>query len=628
MLPCAGSELRIRAGFVPAHLFRSRKKDAPTDFVSTPPSEGVRMPRFFRALCFFSAAGLLFTSATPPIAHAASDGPITRPIELTAFPSPGAPFAEPGTEGVPEPTRLAGWPQPLDEPYGSPVLCDLDADGVLEVVVGDRVRAYAFDHSGALRPGWPRTVGTVDHHPAIANLDDDFLPEIVFTIRQPRIACLDTDGAYLPGWPVGLPGPRWLNVSGPVAADLDGDGRADIGAQSELGIYFFDRFGHPLPGWPYTWSTTQNIAWSAPAVADLDGDGSNEVIVGTNRIEGSGVHVIRADGTPSPGWPFETAAIYSSPAVGDLDGDGDLEIVVQEGETFFFGRRLLVFHHDGTFVDGWPIEICEDGEGSRSNPAIADLDGDGVPEIVTATHGEMLHIYRADGTAFPGYPWHTPGYGHISSVQVADVDADGIDEIFLCYWDAGNQVVSGWRLDHTVVPGFPKLLLAGSELATHGSAHIADADGDGDLDLTASGMSFGTGSVSLFEIEGSVHAPGAAELSWPKIRRDLPATGRYWGLDPVGVGAESAAAFTFSVRPNPVSPSGSLWTPAVRGRGMLTAFDTAGRRVGRVVGLHGSGENVPVGELFGDPSPSGLYFVRLLVEGQPPVVTRIVVLSR
>ena len=291
--------------------------------------------------------------------------------------------------------------------------------------------------------------------------------------------------------------------------------------RASLGVYFFDRFGHALPGWPYTWPATQNLAWSAPAVADLDGDGSAEVIVGENCFGASHVHVIGADGRAKPGWPVGTQAIFSSPAVGDLDGDGDLEIVVQEGEINFLGRRLLVFHHDGTFMAGWPRQICEDGYGSRSNPAIADVDGDGTLEIVTATNDCMLHIYRADGTAYPGYPWLTPGDGHISSVQVADVDGDGRQEIFLCYYNGGNQYVCGWRLDHTTLPGFPMLLIAGTELAAHGSAHIADMDGDGDLDIAACGTSLSGGSLCVFEIPGSVYHPATTRLEWPKIRRDL-----------------------------------------------------------------------------------------------------------
>lgn len=207
------------------------------------------------------------------------------------------------------------------------------------------------------------------------------------------------------------------------------------------------------------------------------------------------------------------------PAVGDLDGDGDLEIVVQEGDNTWYGNLLHAWHHDGRYVEGWPIEIAPQWESSRSNPAIADIDHNGKLEIVTQTSDGMLHVLDLHGVEWPGYPRALTA-GSISSVQVIDMDMDGVAEFFLCFYASGSQWVSGWRLNGTTLPGFPKLLFANSQLDAHSSAHLADLEGDGDLDLCVQGGTFGAGQVCVYEVPGSTWQEQTGRRDWPKIRRD------------------------------------------------------------------------------------------------------------
>lgn len=544
--------------------------------------------------------------------------------------STGSPLlmAQPeGPLGLEAPSR--SWPAAIGETFGTPMFYDLNGDGTMEVIAVDRQRTYVYSAAGVLLVGWPQVTGEVNNTPAVADIDEDGQPEIIVASSgtPPRIRCYRLNGTSIPGFPVSLPYQYWLNVTAPAVADVDGDGHLDVGAQSEPGVAFFDRFGRALPGWPYLWSTTQNIPWSAPAVGDLDGDGKNEVVVGTNDQYTPGVHVIRSNGTAKAGWPQPTRNIFASPAIADLDGDGDMEVVIQEGDPTWYGGRMHVWHHDGTYLPGWPLSISDDWEGSRSNPAIADLDGDGTLEIVTATGDARLHILRIDGTEFAGYPRVLPG-GSISSAQVYDVDADGIEEIFLCYYATGSQWVGAWKLDGAVLAGFPKLLFAGSQLDAHGSVHIADLEGDGDLDLCAEGGTFGSGRVSVYEINGSTYQPGVTRADWPKIRRDAHNTGCYSREDPSAApDGPGIAAWHRGARivcsPNPVAFGGGLQLriPGT-GSGRLEAFDPLGRALGGVDAQGGTSFAIELNRLTGSRF-TGNCFLRWRPQVRSPRAARV-----
>jgi len=583
-------------------------------------------------------------------ATAACASATEHPQAITVWPSSAPP---PMTRPVPrqaEPARVPDWWVDIGPNTSSPMFYDLDGDGVLEVITSDDYYTYVFNASGGLWPGWPQAgSGSVMGIPAVADIDEDGRPEILIGTRSIQIICFNTDGTIQTGFPVGLPHGVWGGTSCPAVADVDGAGHLDVGAPSQLGVAFFDRVGHPLPGWPYLWDTPQNFAMAGPAVADLDGDGSCEVVVGNNNISGydgvnhsilaCGVHVIRADGSAMPGWPRPTSCIFASPAVGDLDGDGDLEIVVHEGDWGFWGTRMHVWHHDGSDVAGWPREIAVHGQGSRSDGALADVDSDGTLEIVlhsgsvptAAAAGEpMLHIFRVDGTEMPGYPRRLPILcDSISSVQVVDTNADGWAEFFLCYWESGSQWVSGWAFDGVTLTGFPRLIFAETELAAHGSAHLADLEGDGDLDLCVQGSNWTHGRLRVLEVPGSTWHAQPDRPDWPKIRRDACNT----GFCPAPASRPEARDIHPVVQspafPNPVSLSGVLsFRLAEDQRQRIALFDLAGRRLGAAEVSGRRDGSIAIRSLFAAEPAAGIYLLRLESFGTGTVQTmRIVILD-
>jgi hypothetical protein len=522
-----------------------------------------------------------------------------------------------------------GWPQATREIVATPIFADLTEDGVPEVIAGDDRYLYAFSQGGALL--WSLEIDNVQMHASVADIDGDTHPEIAIasTLPTARLWVINALGSPEAGWPVTIPVTQATNLTCPVIIDLNRDGRLDVGVAAERGVFFYNSNGSPLTGWPYLWPVpVNNPQWSAPAVGDIDHDGSLEVAVGNVCYPNWGVHVIRADGTSMPGWPKVIRPVYSSPALADLDGDLDLEVIAQEGDPGSQGSRMWVWHHDGTVMAGWPKAIAAEGWSSRCNPAVADVQQDGVVEIVTVTADSKLHVLLPNGIEMAGYPKTIAGVQQISSPSVLDVNNDGLQEIFETYWLSSAQYVSGWDLSGAILPGFPKTLFAPSDYNSHSSTHIMDADQDGTFEMAVAGSDMnGNGRVYVFNVEMSVATP-ASRMDWPKIRQNVEDHGRYIGRNPAETAIDlPVRGELFRIAPNPVSMGSQITMRAPAGRpGTVLLFDPTGRVASRraLTGL----ESVNLEDLIGK-SAAGVFFARWIpLSGGPPQTAKVIVLGR
>ncbi len=172
----------------------------------------------------------------------------------------------------------------------------------------------------------------------------------------------------------------------------------------------------------------------APVVApliDTNGDGVvNErdvpAVIGIagNNVGPHRLQAMRGDTGAlifdTPAASREDFAPLTNPAVGDLDGDGVPEIVVGE-----CCRGVIhCYNNDGT--QRWVSPVVT----YRSSPTIADLDGDGKAEILYGTT-----VFNFDGSIrwnanTPGYIGGGGGGGvNAQASVVADLDLDGTPEI-------------------------------------------------------------------------------------------------------------------------------------------------------------------------------------------------------
>ncbi|MCX7992663.1 MAG: FG-GAP-like repeat-containing protein, partial [Fimbriimonadales bacterium] len=144
---------------------------------------------------------------------------------------------------------------------------------------------------------------------------------------------------------------------------------------------------------------------SSGAIADLDGDKRMEIVFGSTYFlldDTSGalhgyLHVMNAaDGKLKFRKEFE-GGIQSSPVLVDLNGDRVLDILVA---TYQGDRKLHALSgRDGATL--WSFEFRGEKDidklGAYHSPAVGDLDGDGVPEIVATSYDGNVYALNLKG---------------------------------------------------------------------------------------------------------------------------------------------------------------------------------------------------------------------------------------
>ena len=409
------------------------------------------------------------------IVTAADDGKVYC-WHADATPCAGFPVAtDPGTSRDPYGTH-AQIPKNHPEGIGAvPALGDLDGDGKLEIVVGaiDQ-KLYVWHANGTRMAPFPIQVfdsssasgvdafapRAIISSAAIADVDNDGTNEIVigtdetYSSPQPppggvggsgRAYVIKPNGTIAPGWPVK---PTSINpnavplvaqgvVTSPVVADLDGNGTKEIALGCFLGdatIYNADgstlrtlqgTFGATGAGSDAEETTPEGgLARSSDqpghfyvaqgAFADIDGDGRLDYFAGEvgNGLlalaAGDGPRIIfdhllsgwdATTGTPKPGFPrvIEDWQFFNGPAVAEISGDALPEVIESSGGFF-----VHAFDAAGFEPAGWPKLT---GHWQTSTPSIGDLDDDGRVEVVQTTRLGELFAWRTAGATCQADQW-------------------------------------------------------------------------------------------------------------------------------------------------------------------------------------------------------------------------------
>ncbi len=300
-------------------------------------------------------------------------------------------------------------------------LADLDGDGKEELIVGHN-GGYVFgveaDDGEIL---WEYNLGTTLSTwrcATPADLNGDGRPEILASNMDGWIACLSHDGKLL--WRSKV---EEYRLTTPTVGDINDDGKPEIVygsatrhivALSGTGNLVWDSFLPPL-----------HLGRCKPLIADLDGDGTAEICAMASNVtpDAGLVCVNGADGKQR--WTGVTLGkAYRGRSVMKFP-DGSLGVVACDKS-----NMVAAYGADGKLR--WRTEV--DGRGIWTAPAVADLDGDGAHEIVLTTrdagrwNGKSWYVISATGKVLGEYSLDGGGFG---GPCVADIDQDGVLEIVI-----------------------------------------------------------------------------------------------------------------------------------------------------------------------------------------------------
>lgn len=187
--------------------------------------------------------------------------------------------------------------------------------------------------------------------------------------------------------------------------------------------------------------------------------------------------------------PFLPAVVYQSGgyesnavAIADVNGDGKPDLVVADssicdGDCGDGVVGILLGNGDGTFQ---PAVVYDGGPGYAVGVAVADVNGDGKLDLVVANQAVAVLLGNGDGTFQPGVAYGLAGDAPVepNSVVVADVNGDGKPDLLVSLYGAQVDVLLG-NGDGTFQPA----VVYGPGCCGQGSLAVADVNGDGKPDL-------------------------------------------------------------------------------------------------------------------------------------------------
>ncbi|MBK8118775.1 MAG: VCBS repeat-containing protein [Sulfuritalea sp.] len=340
------------------------------------------------------------------------------------------------------------------------------------------------------------------------------------------------------------------SMSAPSLIDLNADGRVDLVVGSSDGTLtyyenigtaavpvYVERTGASGPN-PSPFDGIDVGGMSAPAFVDLNQDGDLDLVAGSSdgtlkyyeNIGTAAVPVylerIGVAG-PNPN-PFDGIDVggMSAPALVDLNGDGDLDLVVGSSD-----GTLKAYENTGSATSpayaSVPLSGLADDPfdgidvGNRSVPVLADLNGDGVLDLVAGENDGALNFYLNTGTnAAPDYTERTGAVNPLTGLDVGggarNVVLAGVGSDQVVDSNPGQDIVVGddgyvnWDATTGFLTGFGSAQpdVGGNDVIDVGNGtNVVVGGNGGDTITTGSGAD-----IILGDNAAVTYNPGTANL--------------------------------------------------------------------------------------------------------------------
>lgn len=295
-------------------------------------------------------------------------------------------------------------------------------------------------------------------------------------------------------------GPRkdvygFSNPRSVTLADLDRDGRADL--------FVTNQYGNSVSVLRNT-STPQTVSFAptknfpgggtgphGSAAGDFDGDGKVDIAVANTQNGAGGSVTVYRNNSINDTIIFDTtryatANLTLRVAIGDIDGDGKPDLLAVSNNSNIISVFRNTTAAPGAITFAPKIDLMP-GAGPK-DLAIADIDGDGKPDLVSIVSGVGAGVSVWRNLSTPGnisfaVRVHINTAVGATTVKVGDLNNDGKLDIVVASLNGGsmstfrNRSTPGnisfdTRQDYTV--GLPQMV------------SIADLNGDGRLDIAVS----------------------------------------------------------------------------------------------------------------------------------------------
>jgi Ca2+-binding RTX toxin-like protein len=252
--------------------------------------------------------------------------------------------------------------------------------------------------------------------------------------------------------------------------------------------------------------------FSSPTLADIDADGDLDLFAG--KYDYGSLEYYKNLGTATvPNYvaqvgfynPFQgimTSYNNKTPILADIDGDSDLDAI--NGE---FNGTLAYYKNTGTPTN--PTLVIQTGvtnpfngidfngtaNGGLSEPALADIDGNGTLDLIIGGNDGTLKYYKNTGSVTnPNYiaqtgtanPFDGIDIGNFSSPTFADIDGNGTLDLIMGE-DYGN-IFYYKNIGTTTAPVFVAQTGINNpfnaiDVGQNASPTFGDVNGDGSLDM-------------------------------------------------------------------------------------------------------------------------------------------------
>lgn len=342
-----------------------------------------------------------------------------------------------------------GWPVDLGmNPTTGITALDLDGNGRYEFAVGTAdSRIHLLDETGVELPGWPISFGaSLEWQPAQLSMGSGLSSAVLCMLSNAQLVALDMTGMVVPGWPVS-PGSSFATPA--VCADIDSDGIHDVlFATRDRKLHAIGSRGLPVRGWPVL--TEARARGGGLAVGFFESSSLPSIAV---ACEDSLVYLFDSDGSLAGTWrwPNRADALPTSPVIA--------------GSTT--GPVVMVATGDGTVhcwdAEGRDISTLEIGhrEGVQHAPAVGDIDGDGMTELVVAGRTGLVAAWKLPSTEAGPWPQqmsdsrNTGSYGlyRLPVAEIEDLTGEFTGDVEVGYRIIGGAA-SGVSLAYSTDAGY------------------------------------------------------------------------------------------------------------------------------------------------------------------------------